>query len=249
MVGQLVLVRKLQLDLGSLADLEHELELGSVLEIEVALLLGRDDVAQVVDVLLLEVFEDGVRRLAVRLLGQHALAVHFPDEAHRNHARTETRDVGLALVLAQRLVDLLRIILLAHRNLDERGVLLALFSYDIHIESVVILFLTSRNRPAKIRNKELTAMRIRQIFSSASPRRAPGGRPLRGIPAGGRRRAATPRASRAAWRRPRGASSRAAWRSVCGGCRRAARRPSCCACRASRPTPRREPSTDRRRRK
>ena len=78
MVGQLVLVRKLQLDLGSLADLEHELELGSVLEIEVALLLGRDDVAQVVDVLLLEVFEDGVRRLAVRLLGQHALAVHFP---------------------------------------------------------------------------------------------------------------------------------------------------------------------------
>ena len=144
-VGQLVLLRQVELDLRSLADLEHELELLAVVEVEGTLLLRGDHIAQIVDILLLEILENGVRRLAVGLLGQHALAVHFPDDAHGDHARTEARNVGLALVLAQCLVDLLRVILLAHGNLDERGVLLALFSYDIHIESVVILFSLSES--------------------------------------------------------------------------------------------------------
>ena len=140
-VGHLILVRKLQLDLGSLADLEHELELGAVLEVEGALLLRGDHVAQVVDVLLLEVLEHGVRSLPVGLLGHDALAVHLLDDAHRHHAGTETGDIGLAAILAQRLLDLLRIILLAHGHPDERGVLFALFSYDIHIECVMYFVL------------------------------------------------------------------------------------------------------------
>ncbi len=81
-VGQLILVGKLQLDLGSLADLEHEFELGGVVEIEVALLLRGNHVAQIVDALLLEIFENGVRSLTVGLLGQDALAVHLLDDAH-----------------------------------------------------------------------------------------------------------------------------------------------------------------------
>ena len=131
-VGQLILLRESESDGRSLADLEHELEFGAVLEVEVALLLRRDHVAQVVDVLLLEVLEHGVRSRAVRLLGQHALAVHLLHDAHGHHAGAEARDVGLTLVLAERLLDRLAVILLAHGDPDQRGVLFALFSYDIH---------------------------------------------------------------------------------------------------------------------
>ena len=153
-VGQLVLLREVELDLGSLADLEDELELLAVLEIEGALLLRGDHVAQVVDVLLLEVLEHGVRGGAVRLLGQHALAVHLLDDAHRHHAGTEAGDVGLAAVFAQRLLDALAIVLLAHGYLHERSVLFTLFSYDLHTECVVfvILVFLRRNREANVRN-------------------------------------------------------------------------------------------------
>ena len=133
-VGHLILVRKIEFDLGSLADLEHEIELLAVFEIEIALLLRRDHVAQVVDLLLLEIFEHGVRRRTVRLLGQHAFAVHLLDKAHGHHAGTEAGDVGLALVLAQLLLDGLAVILLAHRHPEQRVVFFALFSYDLHNE-------------------------------------------------------------------------------------------------------------------
>ena len=133
-VGQLILVGKLQLDLGSLADLEHEFELGGVVEIEVALLLRGNHVAQIVDALLLEIFENGVRSLTVGLLGQDALAVHLLDDAHGDHARTESGDVGLALVLAQGLFDLLPVIRLADSHADQRVILAALFSYNVHNE-------------------------------------------------------------------------------------------------------------------
>ena len=133
-VGHLILVRKFQLDLGSLADLEHELELGAVLEVEGALLLRGDHVAQVVDLLLFEILESGVRRLAVRLLGQDALAVHLLDKPRRHHARAETGDIGLALVLAQGLLDLLSVIGLADSHADQRVILAALFSYNVHNE-------------------------------------------------------------------------------------------------------------------
>ena len=125
-VGQLILVGKLQLDLGSLADLEHEFE--------VALLLRGNHVAQIVDALLLEIFENGVRSLTVGLLGQDALAVHLLDDAHGDHARTESGNVGLALVLAQGLFDLLPVIRLADSHADQRVILAALFSYNVHNE-------------------------------------------------------------------------------------------------------------------
>ena len=133
-VGHFILVRKIEFDLGSLADLEHEIKLLAVFEIEIALLLRRDHVAQVVDLLLLEIFEHGVRRRAVRLFGQHALAVHLLDKAHGHHAGTETGDIGLALVLAQLLLDGLAVILLAHRHPEQRVVFFALFSSDLLID-------------------------------------------------------------------------------------------------------------------
>ena len=133
-VSQLILVGELQVDGGSLADLEHEFELRGVVEIEIALLLRGDHVAQVVDLLLFEILESGVRRLAVRLLGQDALAVHLLDKPHRHHARAETGDIGLALVLAQGLLDLLSVIGLADSHADQRVILAALFSYNVHNE-------------------------------------------------------------------------------------------------------------------
>ena len=135
-VSQLILVGELQVDGGSLADLEHEFELRGVIEIEIeiALLLRGDHVAQVVDLLLFEILESGVRRLAVRLLGQDALAVHLLDKPHRHHARAETGDIGLALVLAQGLLDLLSVIGLADSHADQRVILAALFSYNVHNE-------------------------------------------------------------------------------------------------------------------
>ncbi len=138
MVGQLVLLRERELDLRSLADLEDELEVGAVLEVEVALLLRGDDVAQIVDVFFLEVLERRVRSLAVGLLGQHALAVHLLHDAHRHHAGAETGDIGLAAVFAQRLVDLLCVVLGRHRDLQQRIVLAALLSYDIHNECFIV---------------------------------------------------------------------------------------------------------------
>ncbi len=139
-VGQLILLRKLQFHGGGRTGLEHELELGIVLEIESALLLRRDHVAHVVDLLLLEVLEHGVRSRAVGLLGDHAFAVHLADDTHGNHARTETGNVRLALVVAQSLLNGLAVIAFAHRHLDEQRVLFALFFYDIHSNESVILF-------------------------------------------------------------------------------------------------------------
>ena len=94
----------------------------------------KDHGAQVVDLLLFEILESGVRRLAVRLLGQDALAVHLLDKPHRHHARAETGDIGLALVLAQGLLDLLSVIGLADSHADQRVILAALFSYNVHNE-------------------------------------------------------------------------------------------------------------------
>ena len=131
-VGHLVFGRERQLDLGSLADLEHVFELGVVIEIESALLLGGNHVAQIVDVLLLEILEDGVRRRAVRLFGHDALAVHLLDDSHRHHAGTEARDVGLAAVVAQRFLDGFAVILLAYLDRNQRGLLLFLCSFDLH---------------------------------------------------------------------------------------------------------------------
>ena len=133
-VGQLILVRKFEFYLRSLADFEHEFELLAVLEIEIALLFRRNHVAQVVDVLLLEILEHRVRGGAVGLLGQHALAVHLLDETHGHHAGPETRNIGLAPVFAQLFLDGLAVILFAHRYLEQRIVLFALFSYDLHNE-------------------------------------------------------------------------------------------------------------------
>lgn len=131
-VGHLVLGRECEVDGGRLADLEHVLELGVVIEIESSLLLGGNHVAQIVDALLLEVLEDCVRRRAVRLLGHHALAVHLPDDAHGHHAGAETRNIGLATIFAQRFLDGFAVILLAHLDRNQRGLLLFLCSFDLH---------------------------------------------------------------------------------------------------------------------
>ena len=141
-VGHLIFRRQLEFHLGSFADLEDEFKFGPVLEIEVALLLRRDHVTDIIDLLLLQIVERCFRSLAVSLLRKHALAVHLLDDAHGYHARTQSGDVGLALVLAQGLFDLLPVILLAYGHLDERVILLALFSYDIHIS--VVLYVTVR---------------------------------------------------------------------------------------------------------
>ena len=117
-VRKLVLLRESYVDLGGLAYLEDELMLGIVVEVEIALLLRRDHITHIVDALLLEILEDGVRGGAVRLLGHGALAVHLAYDAHGNHTRTESRDVGLALVVAKHLVDSLAIILLVDQNLQ-----------------------------------------------------------------------------------------------------------------------------------
>ena len=136
-VGQFILVRQREVDLRSFADLEHELELGAVLEVETALFVRRDHVAEVVDLLLPEVFENGVRGQTIGLLGQHALAVHLLHEPHRHHARPESRNVGFAFVVAERLLDGFAVVLFAHGYFDERCVLFALFSNDIHTEWVL----------------------------------------------------------------------------------------------------------------
>ncbi len=132
-VGQLVLLRRERhVDLRSLADLEQELELGVVVEVEVALLVRRNHIAQIVDLLLLQILEYGIRRRAVRLLGQDALAVHLLDDAHRYHAGTESRDIGLALHLAQLLVYRLAVIVGVDDDLQKRCALLAILSCNIH---------------------------------------------------------------------------------------------------------------------
>ena len=151
-VGHLILLRKVELDFGCFAELEDEVELLAVLEIEVALLVRRDHVAQIVDLLLLQVIESGVRRQPVRLLGQDALAVHLLDDAHGHHAGTETGDVGLATIVAQHLLDLLGIVGLADLHAEQRAAAFALFSYDLHNECFVFdfFFFVPRNRTTKI---------------------------------------------------------------------------------------------------
>ena len=131
-VGQLVLLRELEVECGGLANLELELELGAVLEVEVALLLRGDHITQVVDLLLLQVLEHGIRRHAVRLLGQDTLAVHLLDDAHGHHAGTEARNVGLATVLAQSLLHLGSIICLDNFHAEDRNTTLALIAYNVH---------------------------------------------------------------------------------------------------------------------
>ena len=122
--------------------LENVFEFGPVLEIEVALLLRGDHVTDIVDLLLLQVVERRFRSLAVSLLRKHALAVHLLDHAHRHHTGAEARNIGLAFVLTQGFFDRIAVILLAYGHLDERVILLALFSYDIHIS--VVLYVTVR---------------------------------------------------------------------------------------------------------
>ena len=141
-VGHLIFRRQLEFHLGSFADLEDEFKFGPVLEIEVALLLRRDHVTDIIDLLLLQIVERCFRSLAVSLLRKHALAVHLLDHAHRHHTGTEARNIGLAFVLTQGFFDRIAVILLAYGHLDERVILLALFSYDIHIS--VVLYVTFR---------------------------------------------------------------------------------------------------------
>ena len=167
-VGHLVLGRKSKVDLGRLADLEHILELGVVIEIESTLLLGGNHVAQIVDVLLLEVLEDGVRRRAVRLLGHYALAVHLFDDSHRHHAGAEARDVGLAAVVAQRFLDGFAVVLFANLDRNQRGLLLFLCSFDLH--NVYLFACFHSLWRAKIRKSEGKCKRCLQFAEREYPR-------------------------------------------------------------------------------
>jgi len=167
-VGHLVLGRKSEVDLGRLADLEYILELGVVIEIESTLLLGGNHVAQIVDVLLLEVLEDGVRRRAVRLLGHYALAVHLFDDSHRHHAGAEARDVGLAAVVAQRFLDGFAVVLFADLDRNQRGLLLFLCSFDLH--NVYLFACFHSLWRAKIRKSEGKCKRCLQFAEREYPR-------------------------------------------------------------------------------
>ena len=137
-VGDLILCSECHLILWSNTVLEYELVSSVVLEIEVALLLCWDYIADVVNLLCLQILECCIRSLAVSLLCNSALAVHLLDYAHRNHTLTESWNVCLAAVLFEHLLNLSCVVSLLNNDAEQCCTQLFLYFCNVHSVLCVI---------------------------------------------------------------------------------------------------------------
>ena len=130
--GDLVLFAELDCDLRSDTHFENELIFGIVVEVERLLFFTRNHVAHEGKFLLFDVVDAGFRCGAIGLLGNDPFAVHLVDDSHRNHARTETRNVGFAFVGPQCFVYRFVVVGFSDGYLEQGGEILKIFSYNIH---------------------------------------------------------------------------------------------------------------------
>ena len=139
-VGNLILSSKLELILWSYTILEYELVSSVVLEVECTLLLSRDDIADVVNLLCLQVLECRVRSQAVSLLCYDTLAIHLLNDTHWHHTWAEARYICLLLVLAEFCLNISSIVLLLNNDAKQCCTLLFLYFCNVHSVLSIILF-------------------------------------------------------------------------------------------------------------
>ena len=115
----------------------------------------------VVDLILLQVVEHAVRSQTIRLLGNNALTIHLLNKAHRHHARTEARNVGLATILAQRLLDLGCVVALDYHDAQDRYTTLALISRNFHSQKMLFILFIS---PLFVSRKKIRGTKVQKKF-------------------------------------------------------------------------------------
>ena len=117
-------------------DLEHEFELGTVLEVEFQLLVARHQFSQGFRLAFVQVVHGGAGGGAVGFFGQHPFPVHLVDDAHRHHTGPESRHVGFFAVVAERFVHGFSVIGFVYGHFHHHRSVVKVFSYDVHLLQV-----------------------------------------------------------------------------------------------------------------
>ena len=109
-VGNRVLLVQAVVQLGSQGNVEDKFQFFLGVQV-LGLLIGRGQwLTQYVQIVVLDVVEQGIREQFVDFVGRNPLGIHFFDDAHGNHARAEAGNIGFLTIGFQRFFDFFLIV-------------------------------------------------------------------------------------------------------------------------------------------